>query len=623
MNSSEIQGLIAQAISAHRSGRLDEADGIYGKVLKVDPINGDANHNRGVLKASRKQFPAAEKLFRLAVKSEKAKEQYYISYINLLLKIKKNKKAQTILSESFKLGFSSPQLHQLKERISRLKQDRQNPQNTLKSSRNTKRAPSRKEIEQIAEAVNNENRAQSQSLARRMIKKYPDHPLGWKVRGVNNEVAGKLQEATIDAETVIKLDPSDDEGHRNLAILYKRTCRLQEAEKHTLKAIQLNPASTDHKLLLASIVEKLQDPNRAVEIFENLIKKDPVNSQALNEYGNFLFRIGSTNNAVIQYKKAAELMPEDSDILTNLSKSLHAIGDYNSAKRALVKAIELDPNNDTAHYTLGQFYYQEENFRSAVPHLKRSNQFLSKTYLLRCFLETGAQREFKTLLDEINRTSNINAMLGSIVSRAEMKFNITLHNPFAEDMYKYVYKNDLSALCDFKPLFGSLASNILKAKNISRKSQSLLSQGEQTAGNIFNLGGALVRDAENIIRRAVEAYRVEHSKEVDGFITNWPASYKLHGWLINMTKGGSIAPHIHELGWLGGAVYISVPKKAGTNEGNFVVCKDSDKYLDNSKQIIDVNSGDIVLFPASLMHYTIPFTSEKPRIVLAFDLIPN
>ena len=73
-------------------------------------------------------------------------------------------------------------------------------------------------------------------------------------------------------------------------------------------------------------------------------------------------------------------------------------------------------------------------------------------------------------------------------------------------------------------------------------------------------------------------------------ITNWPALYKLHGWLINMTKGSSIAPHIHELGWLGGGLYLRT-EESWDERRNFVVCKDSEKYLDNSKQIIDVNSG--------------------------------
>jgi len=39
------------------------------------------------------------------------------------------------------------------------------------------------------------------------------------------------------------------------------------------------------------------------------------------------------------------------------------------------------------------------------------------------------------------------------------------------------------------------------------------------------------------------------------------------------------------------------------------------------EKIINVVTGSLVLFPASLTHYTIPFESEEERIVLAFDVI--
>ena len=40
----------------------------------------------------------------------------------------------------------------------------------------------------------------------------------------------------------------------------------------------------------------------------------------------------------------------------------------------------------------------------------------------------------------------------------------------------------------------------------------------------------------------------------------------------------------------------------------------------NLKKIVNVVTGSLVLFPASLMHHTIPFESEEERIVLAFDV---
>ena len=41
----------------------------------------------------------------------------------------------------------------------------------------------------------------------------------------------------------------------------------------------------------------------------------------------------------------------------------------------------------------------------------------------------------------------------------------------------------------------------------------------------------------------------------------------------------------------------------------------------NVKKSINVVTGNICLFPASLLHYTVPFESEEERIVLAFDVI--
>ncbi|MGY8790855.1 MAG: putative 2OG-Fe(II) oxygenase [Pseudomonadales bacterium] len=41
----------------------------------------------------------------------------------------------------------------------------------------------------------------------------------------------------------------------------------------------------------------------------------------------------------------------------------------------------------------------------------------------------------------------------------------------------------------------------------------------------------------------------------------------------------------------------------------------------NLKKVIDLATGSLVLFPASLTHYTIPFESTEDRIVLAFDVV--
>ena len=94
-----------------------------------------------------------------------------------------------------------------------------------------------------------------------------------------------------------------------------------------------------------------------------------------------------------------------------------------------------------------------------------------------------------------------------------------------------------------------------------------------------------------------------------------------------MKSGGELQPHMHEKGWISGSVYINVPIKLNAGSGSFVVSigeeTDATDMQINRQETINVLTGDLVLFPASLTHYTIPFDSEEDRIVLAFDVIPK
>ena len=91
-----------------------------------------------------------------------------------------------------------------------------------------------------------------------------------------------------------------------------------------------------------------------------------------------------------------------------------------------------------------------------------------------------------------------------------------------------------------------------------------------------------------------------------------------------MEKNGFLKSHIHPLGWVSGVMYLEIPTKKN-NEGNIELGYEGYNYpsliKENiPKKIIDVYAGNILLFPSSLFHQTIPFSSEKERICIAFDL---
>ena len=51
-------------------------------------------------------------------------------------------------------------------------------------------------------------------------------------------------------------------------------------------------------------------------------------------------------------------------------------------------------------------------------------------------------------------------------------------------------------------------------------------------------------------------YRNQYTDSNDGFILKWPINTSLHGWIIDLKKGGSLGSHMHKQGWLSGSLYL-------------------------------------------------------------------
>ena len=150
--------------------------------------------------------------------------------------------------------------------------------------------------------------------------------------------------------------------------------------------------------------------------------------------------------------------------------------------------------------------------------------------------------------------------------------------------------------------------------------------GIQTYGNIFELNLPGMTYIEDIIHKEVNEFFLRFKNNNEGFIKKWPKKFKLYGWLIKMKSGGELLPHMHETGWVTGSLYVNIPKNLNANQGNLMLTIDNqDRPLGKDLSMernVDLKSGTICLFPASLLHYTIPFKSKEDRIVLAFDVIP-
>ena len=95
---------LQHGIAAHKAGKLEEAERLYRAILQSQPLHPDASHNLGVIAVSVNKADAALPLFKTAVEANPKVEQFWLSYIDALIKEKQFDNARQILEQAKKQG---------------------------------------------------------------------------------------------------------------------------------------------------------------------------------------------------------------------------------------------------------------------------------------------------------------------------------------------------------------------------------------------------------------------------------------------------------------------------------------------------------------------------------------
>ena len=112
-----IQQALQKGVTAHKAGTLQNAERIYRAILQSQPEHPDANHNLGVIAVSLNKADAALPLFKTALETNPKIEQYWLSYIDALIKTEKFDDVRQVLVDAKQAGIATDKLQLLEEQL--------------------------------------------------------------------------------------------------------------------------------------------------------------------------------------------------------------------------------------------------------------------------------------------------------------------------------------------------------------------------------------------------------------------------------------------------------------------------------------------------------------------------
>jgi len=115
-----IEQALQHGIAKHKQGKLQDAERLYQAILQSQPSHADANHNLGLIAVSLNKVALALPLFKTALEAFPEIEQFWLSYIDALIKENQLETAESVLAEGRNEGFLGKEFDDLEFQIKQL-----------------------------------------------------------------------------------------------------------------------------------------------------------------------------------------------------------------------------------------------------------------------------------------------------------------------------------------------------------------------------------------------------------------------------------------------------------------------------------------------------------------------
>jgi tetratricopeptide (TPR) repeat protein len=518
-----------------------------------------------------------------------------------------------------------------------------------------------------------------------LYSKHPaaDHDLSVIAMVYNNlgfvlQTRGEFLQASENYRQAVSLQPEFCGAYNNLGVVLHILGDLVASIDSFKKAIAIKPDYAEVFYNMGRVLQDKGDLKASIDSYQTVISLRPDSPDALNALGTSLQLDGDLDAAIEAYNRVLKLDPDYVEAYNNLALIQQTNKDLASSIENCQRAIRIKPGYANAYITRGHAQFDQGDLDSAIesyelalkhesgsvhaynnlgialreagkyaqaiecfdslnqPRFKEMAEsdptkhlfwFNAVSQALECLYLNGDYLELESRLERLGQSGDINRRIAAVSAFVSHQLGFENQHSFCKNPLDFFHVGNLGDyVADVEGFVDNLLAEADQLHQVWEPQHGVTRVGYQTPNTIFQAGetcGAL----EDILHKEISSYHSKFSSEDCALITLWPDAYDLKGWLARLLRNGFQRSHIHPAGWISGVVYLKTIDKQESDEGAIklsihgydlpIINKDYPRKIHRPKK------GEIILFPSSLFHGTIPFGEDVERSVIAFDLLPS
>jgi len=332
----ELDALLERAVVHHQAGRLDEAQRHYRTILEQSPNHPEGNHNMGVLMLGLDRPAAALDYLKRALEGAPGQRQYWLSYIEALVRAGHHEAARRLVGEGRRRGLQGADVEALGAHLAGAAGARPEPDERQRL------------MERCRTLVEQGRLAEAEAGLRRVVAHAPAFADGYCNLGAVLRSQGRPAEAEVCLRQALAIAPEFPEALSNLGNTLNDLRRPAEAEALFRRAIVLDAGFGRAHYGLAIALRTQNRPVAAEASYRQALAIDPRFAEALSNLGAILQEQGRLAEAQACCRQVLELKP-----------------DFGGAHEALLFSLNYDPDKSAGEIFAA---YREYDAVFGLPH---------------------------------------------------------------------------------------------------------------------------------------------------------------------------------------------------------------------------------------------------------------